>query len=118
MANKEKLLELIGQVQDEGRDYSDCFYYGDKPAIIDNGVLVEHLINNGVIVQKLIPMDDVSWMGEDIANLCIRYMTEFADFHGYASQRKVKEHIIRLLQAEAEGRIAIMPEHTEVKYEQ
>lgn len=52
MTNKEKLLELIGQVQDEGRDYSDCFYYGDKPAIINNDVLVDHLINNGVTINS------------------------------------------------------------------
>ena len=67
-------------------------------------------IANGVTVQECIPVTDVQWLGEDIAKLCIRYMTEYADFHGYASQKKVKAHIIRLLQAEADGRIAIMPQ--------
>ena len=68
------------------------------------------LIAHGVTVQECIPVTDVPWLGEDISKLCIRYMTEYADFHGYASQKKVKAHIIRLLQAEANGRIAIMPQ--------
>ena len=75
--------------------------------------VADYLLDNGVTVQEWIPAMDVQWLGEDIAKLCIRYMTEYADFHGYASQKKVKAHIIRLLQAEADGRIAIMPQPTE-----
>ena len=75
----------------------------------------DYLIAHGVTVQECIPVTDVQWLGEDIAKLCIRYMTEYADFHGYASQKKVKAHIIRLLQAEADGRIAIMPQPPKVE---
>ena len=43
---REKLIELIGQVQDEGRDYSDvvCVY----PT--SNKRLADHLIANGVTI--------------------------------------------------------------------
>lgn len=41
---REKLIELIGQVQDEGRDYSDvvCVY------ATSNERLADHLLANGV----------------------------------------------------------------------
>lgn len=43
---REKLIELIGQVQDEGRDYSDvvCVY----PT--SNKRLADHIIANGVTI--------------------------------------------------------------------
>ncbi len=100
---REKLTELICKFCN-GLSVADI----TPPYGYEN--LADHLIANGVTVQEWIPVTDVPWMGEDIAKLCIRYMTEYADFHGYASRHKVKAHIIRLLQAEADGRIAIMPE--------
>lgn len=45
---KEKLVELIGQVQDEGCDYSNCLDRYDKPDYIENSTLADHLITNGV----------------------------------------------------------------------
>jgi uncharacterized membrane protein len=50
MTIKEKLEELIGQVQDDGCDYSDCFTQWDRPRHIENSVLVDYLINHGVTV--------------------------------------------------------------------
>ena len=97
---REKLVEFL-----EASPYLDVLggldYYKEA---------AKELIAHGVTGQECIPVTDVPWMGENIAKLCIRYMTEYADFHGYASQKKVKAHIIRLLQAEADGRIAIMPQ--------
>ena len=83
-----------------------CIAENNQPCFECNRFIDAH----GVTVQEWIPVTDVPWLGEDISKLCIRYMTEYADFHGYASQKKVKAHIIRLLQAEADGRIAIMPQ--------
>ena len=50
MTDYEKLVELIGMVQDEGRDYSDCFLDSDKPAPVDNNKLVEYLVANDVTI--------------------------------------------------------------------
>ena len=47
---RKKLIELIGKIQDEGRDYSECFCDRDSPAIVSNDVLADHLIANGVTV--------------------------------------------------------------------
>lgn len=48
MTDREKLIELIGQVQDEGRDYSDvvCVY------ATSNERLADHLLANGVTFAK------------------------------------------------------------------
>ena len=100
---REKLVELLNEMGKREREEGGVTWYD----------VADHLIAHGVTVQECIPVMDVPWLGEDIAKLCIRYMTEYADFHGYASQKKVKEHIIRLLQAEADGRIAIMPQPPE-----
>ncbi|MDO5544909.1 MAG: hypothetical protein Q4F81_03630 [Eubacteriales bacterium] len=72
--------------------------------------LADYLITNGVTVQEWIPQAELPWMGGEIAKLCIRYMEEYADFHGYASSKKVKAHIVRLLELEKDGRIAILPQ--------
>ena len=93
---KEKLVELL-----------DRFVYDDW---YSNGDIAEKLIANGVTVQEWIPQDELPWMGEEIAKLCIRYMEEYADFHGYASSKKVKAHIVRLLELEKCERIAILPQ--------
>ena len=74
------------------------------------GEQADFLIANGVTVQEWISQAELPWMGEEIAKLCIRYMEEYADFHGYASSKKVKAHIIRLLELEKDGRIAILPQ--------
>ena len=67
-------------------------------------------IAHGVTVQEWISQTELPWMGEEIAKLCIRYMEDYADFHGYASSQKVKAHIVRLLELEKGGRIAILPQ--------
>ena len=72
--------------------------------------IADHLIANGVTVQEWISQTELPWMGEEIAKLCIRYMENYADFHGYASSQKVKAHIVRLLELEKGGRIAILPQ--------
>ena len=74
------------------------------------GFYADHLIANGVTVQEWISQTELPWMGEEIAKLCIRYMEDYADFHGYASSQKVKAHIVRLLELEKGGRIAILPQ--------
>lgn len=94
---RKKLVELIresGMVENENR----C------------KIIAEELIENGVTVQEWISQAELPWMGEEIAKLCIRYMEEYADFHGYASSKKVKAHIVRLLELEKDGRIAIFPQ--------
>ena len=50
MGMREKLIELIGQVQDDGCDYSNCFGAWDRPDHIENSVLADHLIANGVTI--------------------------------------------------------------------
>ena len=52
MTDKEQLTKLIGAVQDEGVDYSDCFVIGDKPNYIENHTLANYLVDNDVIIQK------------------------------------------------------------------
>ena len=79
----------------------------------DNETLAEdiyNLVGKGEPVQEWISQTELPWMGEEIAKLCIRYMEDYADFHGYASSKKVKAHIVRLLELEKGGRIAILPQ--------
>lgn len=40
---------------------------------------------------------------------CIKYMTEFADFHGYPAGNNVRKHVLELLDAEKEGRLLVLP---------
>lgn len=47
-------------------------------------------------------------MDKQMADLCIRYMNKFADFHGYRHAKKVTEHILELLQAESDGRLVVL----------
>ena len=77
---------------------------------IERNFLADYLIANGVTVNEWITQAELHWMGEEIVKLCIRYMEEYADFHGYASSKKVKAHIVRLLELEKDGRIAILPQ--------
>ena len=51
---REKLIELIGQVQDCGCDVTDVV----EMNYVENDVLVDHLIANGVTVQKWIPVTE------------------------------------------------------------
>lgn len=48
MTDREKLIYLIGQVQDEGADYSGTFMETESPASVENYELADHLIANGV----------------------------------------------------------------------
>jgi hypothetical protein len=73
-------------------------------------IIADGLISHGVTVQEWISQTEFPWMGEEIAKLCIRYMEEYAYFYGYASSKKVKDHIVRLLELEKDGRIAILPQ--------
>lgn len=92
---REKLVELLKE------QFYDEYEF---EAIADD------LISQGVTVQGWISQTELPWMGEEIAKLCIRYMEDYADFHGYASSKKVKAHIVRLLELEKDGRIAILPQ--------
>lgn len=49
---KDALAVLVGQVQDAGLDYSDCFCPSDKPEKVPNETLIDHLIANNVTIQK------------------------------------------------------------------
>ena len=98
MSDKEKLVELLQS--------SPVDYEGNRGV----GALADHLIAHGVTVQEWISQNEFPWMGKEIAKLCIRYMEEYAYFYGYASSKKVKEHIVRLLELEKDGRIAILPQ--------
>ena len=97
---REKLVELLKEMGKREREEGGVTWYD----------VADHLIANGVTVQEWIPQAEFPWMGEEIAKLCIRYMEDYADFHGYASSKKVKAHIVRLLELEKEGRIAILPQ--------
>ena len=107
---REKLVELLKTNACPSPFMCDpaCRYYGFGDCFPDR--FADHLISNGVTVQEWIPQTELSWMGEEIAKLCIRYMEDYADFHGYASSKKVKAHIVRLLELEKGGRIAILPQ--------
>lgn len=132
---KEKLVELLDNFP---RDLSPFAGNEKLFAVDDNVEQAEYLIAHGVTVQEnckacaeatqncivklqeqiaelrsaqeWISQAELPWMGEEIAILCIRYMEEYADFHGYASSKKVKEHIVRLLELEKDGRIAVLPQ--------
>lgn len=47
MSCVEMLAGLIGMMQDEGRDYSDCL---DKGAVVANTALAEYLVYRGVVL--------------------------------------------------------------------
>lgn len=51
---REKLIELVGQVQDCGCDVTDVV----EMRYVENEVLVDHLIANGVTLQKWIPVSE------------------------------------------------------------
>ena len=51
---REKLVELVGQVQDCGCDVTDVV----EMIYVENDVLVDHLIANGVTIQKWIPVTE------------------------------------------------------------
>ena len=121
---REKLVELLAKYFDIGDSYAynltrvksafacgtmgfDDFEEFDEETVFD---IADYLISNGVTVQEWIPQTELPWMGEEIAKLCIRYMEDYADFHGYKSSPKVKAHIVRLLELEKGGRIAILPQ--------
>jgi hypothetical protein len=113
---RDKLIELIdsNKACDLKRNCYEC-QYNNEPTCFP-ARLADALIANGVTfadvpdtnVGKWIPVSEQPCDGEEFANVCIYYMEKLADFHGYIMAHKVKAHIIRLLQAEAEGRLAIM----------
>ena len=51
---REKLIELIGQVQDCGCDVTDVV----EMNYVDNNVLATHIIANGVTIQEWIPVTE------------------------------------------------------------
>lgn len=55
MADREKLIELVGQVQDCGCDVTDVV----EMNYVENGVLVDHLIAHGVTVRERGRWEDV-----------------------------------------------------------
>lgn len=66
MADREKLYELIAQVQDCGCDVTDVV----EMIYVENDALVDHLIANGVTIQKWIPVTE-RLPEEDVLVLCI-----------------------------------------------
>ena len=60
---REKLIELIGQVQDCGCDVTDVVVMN----YVENDVLADHLIANGVTVQEWISVKDRLPEGECLA---------------------------------------------------
>ncbi|MBQ5867059.1 MAG: hypothetical protein IIW56_10335 [Oscillospiraceae bacterium] len=83
---REKLIELIGQVQDEGRDYSDvvCVY------ATSNERLADHLLANGVTFTPEIPGPEMA--DPNIMELC---------FHN--GERHMKEKMLAKLAQLLEG---------------
>ena len=82
---REKLIELIGQVQDDGCDYSNCFGEWDRPDHIENSVLADHLIAKDA-VQVVLCKDCTQYNGH-------RYCHYFAqdvldnDFCSYGERK-------------------------------
>lgn len=103
---RKKLVDIVCDATQINGCIHSCRH---QPCAMVRGI-VDALIEKGVTVQEWIPQAEFPWMGEEIAKLCIRYMEDYADFHGYASSKKVKAHIVRLLELEKEGRIAILPQ--------
>ena len=106
MDHREKLVDIVC----DAMEADGCIGHCNHPPCFAVERVVNALITHGVTVQEWIPQAEFPWMGEEIAKLCIRYMEDYADFHGYASSKKVKAHIVRLLELEKEGRIAILPQ--------
>lgn len=53
MADREKLIELLGDVQRCGEDYTDYEIYGMRiPDTVSNEEVADHLIANGVTVRE------------------------------------------------------------------
>lgn len=53
---KKQLTELISGVQDEGLNFDNCTKDGDKPTVVENVTLAQHLISCGVTIHtKAIP---------------------------------------------------------------
>ena len=53
MADREKLIELLDDIQRCGEDYTDCEIYGMRiPDTVSNEVVTDHLIANGVTVRE------------------------------------------------------------------
>lgn len=48
MTDRERLIELIGKVQDEGADYSGTFMETESPASVENYELADYLLSKGV----------------------------------------------------------------------
>ena len=48
MTDRERLIYLIGKVQDEGADYSGTFMETESPASVENYELADYLLANGV----------------------------------------------------------------------
>ena len=87
---REKLIELIGQVQDDGCDYSNCFGAWDRPDHIENSVLADHLIANGVTIPvRCKDCKSYEWNEFDGCHVCIslsKYVKE--DFFCSYGERK------------------------------
>lgn len=48
MTDRERLIELIGKVQDEGVDYSGTFMETESHAFVENYELADYLLSKGV----------------------------------------------------------------------
>lgn len=53
MLVREKMIELLDDIQRCGEDYTDCEIYGIRiPDTVSNEVVTDHLIANGVTVRE------------------------------------------------------------------
>ena len=62
---REKLIELIGQVQDCGCDVTDVVSMN----YVENNVLADHLIANGVTIQ--VRCKDCDWYRQHEDSICV-----------------------------------------------
>ena len=59
MDDREKLIELLDDIQFRGEDFTDYEIYGMRlPNTVSNESVADHLIANGVTVQQWIPVSE------------------------------------------------------------
>ena len=59
MTEREKLTEILNDIQQNGNDFWDVEIYGMRiPDTVSNEDVADHLLTNGVTVQKWIPVSE------------------------------------------------------------
>lgn len=76
MADREKLIELLDDVQQCGEDHTDYEIYGMRlPNTVSNEVVADHLISHGVTVRERGRWDK-NWSGDNIVYCDRCYMPQ------------------------------------------